>query len=191
MTRRWKMGDTVPLENMRGITGVEIAPTWYALKVLPMKERVVLEYLKARGIHSCYPSREKVYRISGRTHRRQYPIITKIVYSKFRRDPQWDILKARRIITGVFSYGETPIPIPKDIIAGVMGLPTQAEKLEKARLELLRVREGDKASLTNGPLSGAIVDVTRVSEGRVWFETLTGIKGSADVEQVTRESARA
>lgn len=187
MTREWKRGDIVPLENLRGIVGHEICPTWHALKVPPMRERKTVDYLKERGVHSCYPTRDKVYRLRGKSIKRQYPIITQIVYAKFRRAPQWDILKARKLITGVFSYGDRPIVIPKDIIAGVMGLPTEAERLEQARRELMRVREGDKASLIGGPLSGAVVDVTRVSEGRIWFETLTGIKGSADPAAMERK----
>ena len=67
-----------------------------------------------------------------------------------------------------------------------MGLPTVAEELERARRELLEPKAGHKARIEDGPLSGFMVDVRRTASGRVWFETMTGIKGSADAKSMVR-----
>lgn len=183
----YHIGQRIPLDYTRSIIGSEMAcPQWFALCTPPQKERAVREALRIRGIHACYPEREVSYIVRGKRHQRKFPIITRVVYAKFRRQPQWDVLKARKLITGVFGHGETPIVIPSDVIRGVMGLPTKAEELEAARRELLRVREGDRATLASGPLSGLLVDVTTVAEGRVWFETLTGMKGETTMDSVER-----
>jgi len=184
--KHYKVGESVPLDYPRGITGAPMPTAWYALRVPPQKERAVREFLKQKGVHACYPERGKVVQIRGKRHERKFPVITQIVYAKFRHQPQWDVLKARRIITGVFSYDDRPIRIPGDIVRAVMGLPTRAEELEAARQELLRVREGERAEIVEGPLSGFLVDVRKVQDGRVWFETLTGIKGEAATSAMKR-----
>jgi transcriptional antiterminator NusG len=175
----YHIGQILPIEAKRDILGEDMPAAWYALQVPRQKENAVREMLKARGIHCCYPERDKTWRIRGKTQKRQYPIIPGVVYVKFTQRPHWDVLKARKLITGVYSYGDRPIELPGDVISAVMGLPTEAEKLEAARLELLRIKEGERATVAGGPLQGFVVDVLKVRDGRVWFETLTGIKGEA------------
>lgn len=186
---KYEFGETYPLDYSRGITGQRLnRPRWYALTVPSTKERAVTEYLKQKGVHSTYPEREKSWVIRGKRYRRKYPVISGIVYAKFRHNPQWDILKARRLITGVFSYDGTPIELPGDIVRAVMGLPTRAEELQAAQDELKRIREGDRAEIISGPLDGLLVDVRKVEHGRVWFETLTGIKGEMESKQMERKT---
>jgi len=184
----YEFGKTYPLDYTRGVVGSKMdSPRWYALTVPSTKERAVTEYLKQKGVHSCYPEREKSWVIRGKRHRRKYPVISGIVYAKFRHEPQWDILKARRLITGVFAYRGTPIALPGDIVRAVMGLPSRAEELQAAQDELKRVREGDRAEIVSGPLDGLLVDVSKVEFGRAWFETLTGIKGEMAVKDLERK----
>ena len=188
------IGQVLPRDRPRGITSADPttdtsgtpAPNWFALTVFSQKEATVEAMLKAKGIHSCYPTRQKSWIIRGKRHRRNYPIIGGIVYAKFTRQPQWDVMKARRLITGVYCYGDRPIVLNGDIIAAVMGLPTDQDNLEAARRELLRVREGDKAVLLDTALEGFKVDVLSVAEGRVWWETITGIKGSSSIDKMER-----
>lgn len=121
--------------------------------------------LRAHDIHAQFPIREKRYHQRGKAVVRKLPVITQVVYAQFKAAPQWDILKRRRLITGVYGRNAVPIAIPYDVIRAVMGLPTVAEELEAARRELLRVREGDRAEITLGPLSGLVVDVREVMRG--------------------------
>ena len=183
----YQAGRSYPLDYARGILGDTLPkPAWYALKVPPQREGKVRAVLRERDIHSCFPEYAKSIQIRGKRHERKYPVVTRVVYAKFTAAPQWDVMKLRRIITGVYSYGDEPIAIPGDIISAIMGLPTEAEKLEAARLELLRVREGDRAVIATGPFAGFLVDVRTVLDGRVWFETLTGMKGQMDATGVER-----
>lgn len=184
---KYEIGRTYPLDFGRDIIGPRLAvPVWHALIVPPMKERAAAEMLKQKGVHAFFPERERKYHRRGKSFVRKFPEITQIVYAKFRHAPNWDVLRQRRLITGVFSRGDTPINIPSDVIRAVQGLPTVAEELAAARAEMLRVRGGDKATITAGPLSGFMVDVSRVEQGRAWFETMTGIKGEMDTAKLER-----
>ena len=183
----YHIGQTLPLDASHAITGAPIAKVWFALRVPPQKERACREYLKARGIHACYPERDSTHRRRGKKIVRTLPIISQIVYAKFEAEPRWHILKARRIITGVFARDSIPIEIPGDVIRNVMGLPTVEEELEAARRDMLRVRPGDRATIKGGPLDGVLVDVEAVAHGRVWFATLTGVKGSGAEGSMERQ----
>lgn len=185
---QYRIGQIVPLERKRGLTGERLEkPEWYALTVPGGKEAAARDMLRANGIHAQYPVREVKYRQRGKAITRKLPIITRVIYAQFKHAPQWDVLKERRLITGVYGHGETPLVIPYNVVRAVMGLPTVEEELEAARRELLRVREGDKAEILGGPLDGFVVDVDRVADGTVWFTTVAGIKGTADVETLERK----
>ena len=184
----YRIGQVVPYIKPRGLTGAALdKPRWHAIKVQPGREAHARDMLIRHGIHAQYPVEERHYRQKGKRVSRKYPSITQIVYAQFKAVPNWDVMRQRKIITGVHSIGDRPIDLPYDIVADVMGLPTVAEQLERARQELLRVREGDKATLLDGPLAGFMVDVRRVAAGRVWFETITGLRGSAPVDKVAKE----
>ncbi len=187
----YQYGQSYPLDYSRSVIGPRLdKPKWFALTVVRMKERAVSERLKQKGIHACYPEREKSWVIRGKRHVQKYPIISGIVYAKFRHQPQWDILRARQLITGVFAYNGRPIEIKGDLVRSLMGLPTVADKLEAAQRELLRVREGEKANINEGPFEGFLVDVTKVEKGKVWWELVTGglsIKGESAQDIVSRE----
>ena len=183
----WFIGQVLPYEPPRDIIGADLPePAWYALTVPPQREAAARDMLTLRGVHAQFPVREVTHAKRGKKIVRKLPIISRVVYAQFKAAPQWDVLKARKLITGVYGYDDQPMKIPYDVVRAVMGLPTVAEELEAARRELLRVREGDKAEICDGPLSGFVVDIRKVSHGRVWFETLTGIKGEADVSGVIR-----
>lgn len=189
----YQIGQIVPIEHKRDILGAEMPAAWYALQVPRQKEEAVSLMLKAKGIRCCYPRKRVEWKIRGKIHKRKYPEIPSVVYARFEKIPHWDVLKARRLINGVFSIGSVPIALSIDTVRAIMGLPTEADRLERAqmsmieqmrareqeRLEALRVKEGEPATITGGPFDGFTVDVLKVRDGRVWFETVTGLKGDA------------
>lgn len=185
----YHIGQIIPYTPPRGLTGPELdKPVWHALIVPPGREAATRDMLGLNGIHAQYPVREKRYHVRGKGITRKLPVITQVVYAQFKAAPQWDILKRRRLITGVYGYGDRPIAIPYDVVRAVMGLPTVAEELEQARRDMLRVREGDKAEIAEGPLAGFVVDVTKVSGGRAWFETMTGLRAEASLSSLVRKA---
>lgn len=186
---QYRKGQVVPFEYKRGLTGAPLPrPVWYALTVPGGKEAAARDMLGLRGIHAQFPTREVKYRQRGKQIVRKFPIITRVIYAQFHDAPNWDVLKQRRLITGVYGYGDRPMPIPYDVVRAVMGLPTVQEELEAARREMLRVRDGDKATISSGPLAGFVVNVDEVKDGIAWFETMTGIKGSAKVNTLERQT---
>lgn len=183
----YKIGQLVPLEYQRGITGAPLPrPVWYALTVPGGKEAAARDMLALRGVHAQFPVRETKYRQRGKQIVRKLPIITRVIYAQFHDAPNWDVLKQRRLITGVYGYGDKPIAIDYNIIRSIMGLPTVEEELAAARRELLRVREGDSATIAQGPLAGFVVNIDKVAGGMAWFTTLAGIKGSAATDTLER-----
>lgn len=188
----YQIGVVYPLERPRGIfSGEEIRPTWYALTVPPNKEKAARETLRAQGVYAFYPSETKRYRnrfSPDKPIKVERPIVSSLVYAMFRHAPQWDVMKEqRRIITGVYSINGSPIAIPSDVIRHLQGMTVEAERLREAKADLLRIREGDRATIVSGPLAGFAVDVDSVAHGQVWFRFLTGGKGSADIGSLQRE----
>lgn len=188
MTMQYKIGQMVPLDYQRGITGAPLpSPVWYALTVPGGKEAAARDMLALRGVHAQFPVRETKYRQRGKQIVRKLPIITRVIYAQFHDAPNWDILKQRRLITGVYGYGDRPLPISYNIIRAIMGLPTVEEELAAARRELLRVREGDTATIGQGPLAGFVVNIDKVAGGMAWWTALTGVKGATSLEKLERK----
>lgn len=185
----YQIGQIVPHAKPRGLTGAELSScVWHAITVPGGKERAASEMLKSNGVHAQYPTRDVTYRQRGRKIVRKLPIITRVIYARFCHAPQWDVMKDRRLITGVYSRDGWPIEIPYDVVRAVMGLPTVAEELEQARREMLQPKAGHKARVLDGPMAGFLVDVRKVRHGRVWFETVTGIKGETDISKLVRDT---
>ena len=175
---------------VRGITGQPLdAPRWYALRVAPGREAKTLTKLGKDVADACYPTEERHRFVKGKKVTTKHPAITQFIYAKFTHAPQWDVLKARNIITGVISTDCRPIILHPDTIRAIMGLPTEAERLAAEREERMRIYPGEKVELVNGLVAGFFVDVTASKDGRIFWEYLTGagtIKGESKREDVRK-----
>jgi len=181
MKSKFYIGQVMPKAGTRGITtGDRLTPSvWHALRVKPGDERAACAKLAKAGVFAFYPQEDRVYVVRGEKITKSYPTITQIIYAKFRHAPQWDVMRDRGIITGVFCNGTTPIVLPSDVIRIVQGLPTTAERVAAAKAALMAINAGDTAQIKDGPLAGLCVDVVRVCDGRVWWQTAFGLKGQA------------
>jgi hypothetical protein len=188
------VGDVVSWEKPRGIVGDRLdKPRWHALRVAPGAEKSRIAMLRADGVFAFCPMEERERFERGKKIVTEHPTVTQIVYAKFQHLPQWDVLKARRIITGVFCYGTRPIDLPADVIRAVQGLPTRAEEMAAAKAEMMaqmyQVERGDVAVFEGGPLDGLSVDVLDVRNGRVWWQMIgTGMKGDCTVGRVRKQN---
>ena len=90
----YHIGQTVPLDYTRTITGDAIDRTWHAIVVPAHKEKATVEIFKARGFFAFYPKREVRTFIRGKKYIREMPEITRIVYVRFDRQPHWDATKS-------------------------------------------------------------------------------------------------
>lgn len=185
-SKNLKIGDPWPFASARGITGQPCEPRWHALVTAPQKERGTRHRLQNADALVKYPTIEKTRHQRGKKRTFMIPVVPRIIYARFAYEPQWDVMKARRVVTGVFSRNGSPIVLSDDDIARVMGLPTEAERIEAERIEAMRPRVGEKAEMVDGPLKGFFIDVERVEYGRVWYSLATGIKGDAPQEMIQR-----
>ena len=186
MTSKLSIGDPWPFTSSRGLVGRKCEPRWHALITAPQKEARAKKLLESSSCEVMYPTVDIVRHVNGRKYEFTKPFISGIIYVRFRYEPFWDSLRERRIITGVFSRDNVPIILSPDDIARVMGLPTEAERLEAERIEAEKPRVGEKAEIRSGPLSGFLVDVERTETGRVWWSHISGLKGEADEKVMKR-----
>lgn len=183
----YTIGQLHPPAIVRGIvTGPDTEPVWHCLIVAPQKERATREYFRARDIYAFYPSETRTRVIRGRRTETERPIITGHLYVKFRNAVNWDVMKARRLITGIYCRGNIPVEIPAPIIRHLQGLTVEAQRLEEARLEMLRVREGDRATIVSGPLAGLVVDVGQITGNEAWLTIPRWGKVKADIKGLER-----
>lgn len=159
---------------------------WYGLKVKGGGEARACRLLKAGGVHAFFPVEERLHRRRGRLIVSRCALVTQIVYAKMLRAPQWDVLRDRRIITGVYSRDGAPLVIPPVVMRAIGGLPADALAVERAKEEAGRVRAGDMVTLLDGPLAGLCVDVVRTSDGQAWWQT-AGAKGQAPVAMMRKK----
>ena len=182
----YRIGDTLPAASVRDIvTDRPTAPTWHCLIVRPQAESKTRAYFDAKGMASFYPSQNYTRHMRGKKIQLERPIITQHVYVQFRNWVNWDVLKARRLITGVYCRGNIPVAIPADVIKHLQGLTVEAERLKAARAEMLRVRPGDQARIISGPLAGIIVDVGEITGKEAWLTSFGG-RVKADINSLER-----
>ena len=131
-----------------------------------------------------FPKEERTRFKNGRKIVTEHATVTQLIYARFTSEPQWDVMKDRRIITGVICHNARPVSIHPDIIRQVQGLPTEAERIAEAKRQmqeaLYRVEPGDKAEILEGPLAGLVVEISAVQGKRIWWMPVGGgIKGEA------------
>ncbi|MFG6535776.1 transcription termination/antitermination protein NusG [Sulfitobacter sp. CS16] len=185
-----KIGDPWPFRSVRGLTGRPLSkPKWHALVVAPQQEAKAAETLRGAGVEVLYPTVERVRHIRGKRYNFTAPMISQIIYAKFEFAPQWDVMRQRRVITGVFSLGGYPVNVREADVMRMMGLPTEVDRQEAARIASLTPDVGERVTLNGGPLSGFCVDVVRSEMGRVWYRGISAIgriEGEASVEAIQR-----
>jgi len=147
----------------------------------------VRAYFRRKGLYAFYPSQTRTRHIRGRKIDFEVPIIHGHIYVQFRRRPQWHILKARRLISGIYCNGNVPVAIHPDVIRHLQGLTVEAQRLAEARAEMLRVREGDTATIISGALAGLVVDVGPIRGDEVWLNLPTGGRFKASLRSLEKK----
>jgi transcription antitermination factor NusG len=185
-----KIGDPWPFRSARGLTGRPLAkPVWYALVVAPQTEAKISKQLENAGVKVLYPVDSRVRHHHGRKYEYEVPIISRIVYARFEFSPQWDVLKERRIITGVFCDRNRPVIVPENVVRIIMGLPLEEDRLEQERIAAMTPEVGEQVILATGPFKGFCVDVVKTEAGRVWYKSVTNlgvVDGSAEITGIER-----
>ncbi len=185
-------GDLWPTKwaSSRGLVGRPCDPVWHALVVRPQSERNASDRLRNAGVIVRYPTFTNIRHIRGVKREIIRPAIPSLIYAQFRYEPNWDVLKDRRVIWSFMGRNGAPIALHDDDIARVMGLPTEAERIERERMAALLPQPGEQADVTAGPFTGLCVDVERVAFGRVWWSMINGMRGEGPVDQFVRRKSK-
>lgn len=155
----------------------------------PQREAKAAHKLGMAGIEVQYAVEERVRHHNGKKREYTVPKLPRIIYGRFTRAPNWDVIKERRIITGVFSLRGIPVIVPDETVREIMGLPLEEERLERERIAAMTPNDGEQVQLSLGPLAGFLVDVERVEQGRVWYRYISDIgpvRGEASIDGVQR-----
>ncbi len=144
---------------------VPISPTWVMLKVRSNCEVMTREALRAWGVESFFPGRLVQVHRFGRTWTVERAEVTGYVFAKFDRVPLADNMRERlRGFYGFVTCNGCIVTVPRPVIQRLHGLSVEAQELEAARLEMLRVKEGDTARFLTGALAGHTVEVQAIGE---------------------------
>ena len=172
--------------NFRSITlDDEIPPTWLMLKVRSNCEVMTREALKEWGVESFFPGRRVQRHRFGRTWTVERAEVPGYVFAKFTRVPLADNM--RKLLKGFYGFvtcNETIVTVPRKIIQRLHGLSVEAQELEAARREMLRVREGDTARFLTGALAGHTVEVQSI--GNLVTVLLNGREIKTDLASLER-----
>jgi transcription antitermination factor NusG len=186
----YRIGQTLPPANVPQITtGPDMPPVWHCVLVPPQCEAKARAYFRARDIFAFYPSwgQKRWDRFRKEHVEWERPHIPGHLYVQFRHQPQWHVLKARRIISGIMTQGARPVAIHPDVIRHLQGLTVEAERLAAAKAEMMRVREGDTAEIIAGPLAGLAVEVTRITGDEAWLNLPFGGRVKASIKSLARK----
>ena len=181
---------TIQFRSVRGLTKEPITPAWVPMTTLSQKEKYVKAMLEMAGATVMYPTVTKVRHHAGKKYETERPFISGLIYVQWHFRPLWHVLRERYNVKPML-IGGVPYVMNADSVSRVMGLPTEAERIEAARIEATKPRVGERAWLAEGPLGGRCVDVTDIRNGVLYFDTvnagfLMAMRGSTPLENAVR-----
>jgi transcriptional antiterminator NusG len=122
---------------------------WFALSVVPRKEKATAHTLRAKGYEDFLPMYSQRRRWSDRMKTVELPLFPGYVFCRFDPLERLPILKIDTVMS-VTGLGRTPEPIPDGEIAALQTVCKSG--LEAIPCPYLSV--GSKVRLTEGPLTG-------------------------------------
>jgi transcription antitermination factor NusG len=164
---------------------VPIGDTWVIASVRAQSMGTIRDKLHAHGIYSFFPGRKVQRHRFGRKWTVERAEVPGYLFTKLNRVPNGDVWRER--LAGFYGFvmerGQI-VTVDAAIIRRLHGLSVEAQELEEARKDLLRVREGDMARFISGALAGHMVEVKDI--GRVVTALLDGRTVKTDVGSLER-----
>jgi transcription antitermination factor NusG len=125
------------------------AEVWYALSVVPRKEKATASTLRAKGYEDFLPMYSMRRRWSDRMKVVEMPLFPGYVFCRFDPKHRLPVLKVPTVIT-IAGLGKTPEPVPDVEIEALQRVCKTG--MEAVPCPYLTV--GAKVRLTQGPLTG-------------------------------------
>lgn len=123
--------------------------SWFALSVVPRKEKATAQSLRAKGYENFLPLYSQRRRWSDRMKLVEMPLFPGYVFCRFNPLHRLPILKISTVI-GVAGLGRTPEPVPDSEIQALRVVCESG--VEVMPCPYLTV--GSRVRLTEGPLNG-------------------------------------
>ncbi|HVW87652.1 MAG TPA: UpxY family transcription antiterminator [Bryobacteraceae bacterium] len=155
---------------------MESEAQWFALAVVPRKEKITAQTLRAKGYEDFLPSYTVRRRWSDRMKNVEFPLFPGYVFCRFDAKVRLPILKIPTVMS-VVGLGKTPEPIPDHEIgalqavckAGVHAIPCPF------------LTAGAKVRINEGPLAGVEGILIEANDTRLVL-SITLLQRSVSVE---------
>ena len=159
--------------------GTTSEEAWFALSVVPRKEKATAQTLRNKGYVEFLPMYSMRKRWSDRMKVVEMPLFPGYVFCRFDPKIRLPILKVGTVM-GVAGLGKTPEPIPDAEIQSLQAVCKSG--VEAVPCPYLTV--GSKVRMTQGPLAGVKGILTEATENRIVLSvTLLQRSVSVRVEQ--------
>lgn len=144
----------------------EHSETWFVAQAKPNSASIAEKNLKRQGFRTLMPLQEETTRRNGKFVTAVRPLFPGYVFVAFdvTRD-FWRSINSTYGVSRLVSFGQDPAPVPRALIAQLLGRCDRSGKLLPAK-ELL---PGDKVRVTNGPLANFIAEVEKIEPDRRIF----------------------
>jgi transcription antitermination factor NusG len=164
---------------------IPIGPTWVIANVRSNCEAMNRRAFADFGIYSFFPGRKTQRHRFGKTWTVERAEVPGYLFVKLDRVPNADRMRERlKGFYGFTTRNGQIVTVHPAIIKRLHGLSVEAQELEQARQDMLRVREGDIARFLTGALQGHTVEVQSI--GNVVTVLLDGREVKTDLGSLER-----
>jgi transcription antitermination factor NusG len=163
-----------------GELNVEEGERWFALSVVPRKEKATAQTLRAKGYEDFLPMYSVKRRWSDRVKTVDMPLFPGYVFCRFDPKIRLPILKIATVMA-VAGLGKTPQPVPDEEIRALQVVCESGMQ----PVPCPYITAGAKVRILEGPLTGLEGILTEASEVRLVL-SVTLLQRSISVE-VERE----
>ena len=161
--------------------------SWFLLQFKPNSHRLAERNLKRQGFETFLPLEEITKRHSTRFVSDLRPLFPGYFFVAF--NPQlgpWRKINGTVGVSRLVSFGETPKPVPKELITSLMRRCDPAGKLKPTKT----FQQGDLVHVLTGPFASFVATVEKIdTQKRIWV--LMDCIGSATRVKVSSDQLQA
>lgn len=160
--------------------------SWYVVVVPPQKEELARQVLSNLGYHSRVPMGHKLVRRRRGARKRErvkFPLLKRYLFANFPDGPPYHILNDCPVFQRVLAYPTSsgqnnPVALADHVIERLTREADQAD----ASGEYRALQEGQRAEITDGPLSGQSVTIKKIVGEMAQVDALWGSKTSIPLQ---------
>ena len=161
--------------------------TWFLAQLKPNSARIAERNLARQGFTTFLPLAEETRQRRGKFATTLRPLFAGYIFVAFDVSAGlWRKINATQGVTKLVSLGNTPTPVPLDLVSQLMLRCDAQGKLLPPKL----LKPGDRVALTKGPFASFVAEVEQIApDRRIWV--LMDIMGSQTRVAVKAEHLKA